>query len=479
MFLQMLSMSMMRPVHEPSSLTAEETIRFIRSAANPQLAVKTAIRRMNSHAFTVLDEKITLTRNERIKMAFLGKAAVSLASGAIPILKDVTSDVFIACLPESVTKAKELVKAFNMNGNSIIVSGDHPIPTENSLNAGQQLMKFIDSVAEDQLLLMFISGGGSAMVEVPSEGISLKDLQSMNCALLTCGATIQEINALRKHVSAIKGGQLAARCHGHVEALLVSDVPRDDPSIIASGLTAPDPTTFQDCLAIIRKYRLDSNELFPHGILQHIKDGIGKQQLETPKHLSNVHNHVLLSPTTVQQQLQRKMESRGIQLYPRILDLDQPVEAIASEILSTIHAIRNDQAANQVVTIGHGEPQVVVRGNGKGGRCSELALRTLQLMIRNQVSIIDYFDEMWLIFLATDGKDGNTNAAGITLTKTLVEKVVNSIPEVDAIITKFLQNSDSFGFFEKFLPMTIITSTMGTSTTNIRDFQVGYFKKRA
>ncbi len=467
------------PSFKSSMVNPWAMIHFILEAANPFLAMKNAIQILSANTIRICKEKIVLSENSKLKVGLLGKAAVTLAEGAIPILKERADAFFMACLPDQSTRAKKLVKKHGIEDFTTIVIGDHPIPTRNSLEAGMALLEFTKRVQRNDLLLLFISGGGSAMVEVPKDGLSILDLQQMNHVLLRCGASINDINTIRKHVSSIKGGQLAQHCCGRIEALLISDVPGDDPSIIASGLTAPDPSTFHDCLTIINKYHLSDDPEFPRAITRFIKQNIGKDDQETPKVLNDVHNHVLLSSTIVRSRVEIKMKELGF--HPLRVDdtlsLDQSVEDVAKDLFKRIQLASSSSVEHErSFVMATGEPLVIVRGNGRGGRCSELALRTLKHLVQHS-SILDHLDDLILIFLATDGKDGNSDSAGILLTKETITRILKRGAEVnlETWMESFLQDSNSLGFFVEIADETIIR--VEANTTNVRDFFIGVFKK--
>ena len=157
-----------------------------------------------------------------------------------------------------------------------VVEAAHPVPDEAGRQAAGRMLELVKGLTEDDLVLCLITGGGSALLSLPGEGITLEQKQALNKALLKSGATISEMNCVRKHLSAIKGGRLALACApARVVTLLISDVPGDDPGVIASGPTLPDPTTCAESLAILKKYNID----IPANVLQHLESGAG----ETPK----------------------------------------------------------------------------------------------------------------------------------------------------------------------------------------------------
>ena len=231
------------------------------------------------------------------------------------------------------------------------------------------MLELVKGLTEDDLVLCLITGGGSALLSLPGEGITLEQKQALNKALLKSGATISEMNCVRKHLSAIKGGRLALACApARVVTLLISDVPGDDPGVIASGPTLPDPTTCAESLAILKKYNID----IPANVLQHLESGAG----ETPKpgdaRFARNEHHVMATAQHALEAAAAKARAAGI--TPYILSNDLEGE---SRDVGMVHAALAKQVAKYgqpfakpCVILSGGETTVTVRGKGRGGRLS-------------------------------------------------------------------------------------------------------------
>lgn len=335
-----------------------------------------------------------------------------------------------------------------------VVEAAHPVPDEAGRRAAARMMEMVRGLDENDLVLCLISGGGSALLALPADGITLEQKQAINKALLKSGATISEMNCVRKHFSAIKGGRLALACApARVVTLLISDVPGDDPGIIASGPTLPDPTTCADALAILRKYGID----IPAAMEQHLASGAG----ETPKpgdsrFARNTH-HVIAN---AQQALQAAADvARAAGITPFILSDD--IEGEARDV-GMVHAAIARQAAlhgqpftKPCVLISGGETTVTVRGKGRGGRNAEFLLSV--------AAVLNGTPGVYAIACDTDGIDGSEDNAGAICQP-------DSLARADQLGLRaraMLDNNDGYGFFSA-LGDLVVT---GPTRTNVNDFR--------
>ncbi|HEY0845697.1 MAG TPA: glycerate kinase [Noviherbaspirillum sp.] len=335
-----------------------------------------------------------------------------------------------------------------------VVEAAHPVPDEAGRRAAGRMMEMVRNLNENDLVLCLISGGGSALLALPDEGITLEQKQAINKALLKSGATISEMNCVRKHFSAIKGGRLALACApARVVTLLISDVPGDDPGIIASGPTLPDPTTCADALAILRKYAIE----VPPALERHLTSGAG----ETPKpgdvrFARNAH-HVIAN---AQQALQAAAEvARAAGVTPHILSDD--IEGEARDV-GLVHAAIARQIASHgqpfappCVLISGGETTVTVRGNGRGGRNAEFLL-SLAVALQDAPGI-------HAIACDTDGIDGSEDNAGAIWQPEMMARAASLGLRPRAM----LDNNDGYGFFSA-LGALVVT---GPTRTNVNDFR--------
>ena len=335
-----------------------------------------------------------------------------------------------------------------------IVEASHPVPDRAGRDAAERILQSVRGLTADGLVICLISGGGSALLVLPAPGISFEDKQAVNRALLRCGANIAEMNCVRKHLSAIKGGRLGAAAYpARVATLLISDVPGDDPAVIASGPTVPDPTTFADARAVLDKYGIKE----PASVLAHLDAA----RDETPKpgdpRLAAAETVMLATP-------QRALEAaagvaRAAGITPMILG--DSIEGEARDVALVMAGI-----ARQVVRHGQplpapcvllsgGETTVTLRGNGKGGRNSEFLL-ALAVALNGQAGI-------YAVAVDTDGIDGVEDNAGVLLRPDSIARA-----ETLGIHAKAkLANNDGYCFFAA-LDDLIVT---GPTLTNVNDFR--------
>ncbi|CAJ0716024.1 MULTISPECIES: glycerate kinase [Ralstonia] len=345
-------------------------------------------------------------------------------------------------------------RAPGTQGRIEVVEASHPVPDAAGQRAAQRMVGLLDGLTEDDLVLCLISGGGSALLAAPAEGLTLADKQSVNRALLKSGASIGEMNCVRKHLSSIKGGRLALACApARVETLLISDIPGDDPTLIASGPTLPDATTCADALTVIDKYGID----VPEAVRRHLETGAG----ETPKPgdagFDGHRSHVI---ATAQHALEAAAaQARALGYEAHILS--DSIEGEARDV-AEVHAgiVRQIVARDQPFTkpcviLSGGETTVTVRGSGRGGRNAEFLLAL--------GVALDGLPGVHAIACDTDGIDGSEDNAGAILTP-------DSLARAEALGLKpkqLLDNNDGYGFFDA-LGDLIVT---GPTRTNVNDFR--------
>lgn len=335
-----------------------------------------------------------------------------------------------------------------------IVEAAHPVPDAAGLHAAQRMLELVSGLTEDDLVVSLISGGGSALLPLPLAGVSLADKQAINRALLNSGATITEMNCVRRHLSAIKGGRLAAACHpARVYNLLLSDVPGDDPIDIASGPTVADPTTCADAMDIIRR----------HGIYvpRHVLDALASAAAETIKpgdaRLPRLDTTLIATPRMALEAAARVARGAGLPVHV----LGDAIEGEARDVGKVLGAIALEAAnhgqpfAAPCVLVSGGETTVTVRGKGRGGRNVEYLL-SLALTLRGHSAIYAMAGD-------TDGVDGQEEIAGAIVTPDTLQRAWQlGIRPQDALAI-----NDGHGFFEA-LGDTVIT---GPTLTNVNDFR--------
>ncbi len=335
-----------------------------------------------------------------------------------------------------------------------VVEAAHPVPDEAGERAAARILASVKGLTADDLVICLISGGGSSLMSAPAAGLTLADKQAMNKALLKSGATITEMNCVRKHLSAIKGGRLAAACApAQVITLMISDVPGDDPSVIASGPTVADPTTCADALAILDKYGITE----PAAAYAHIK----KAHDETPKpgdpRLARASVRMIATPQASLEAAAAVARAAGI--TPVILG--DSLEGEARDV-ALVHAgiakqvaNHNQPAAAPCVLLSGGETTVTVRGKGRGGRNAEFLLA--------MAVALEGHPRIHAIACDTDGVDGTEDNAGAQLAPDTLARAEKKSLSAKA----FLANNDGYSFFSE-LGDLIET---GPTLTNVNDFR--------
>ena len=348
----------------------------------------------------------------------------------------------------------------NLSSRIETVEAAHPVPDAAGLKAAERMLAMVHGLSENDLVLCLISGGGSALLTLPAEGLTLEDKQRINKALLHSGANILEMNCVRKHLSRIKGGRLAAACApARVVTLTISDVPGDDPSIIASGPTVPDATTCADALAVLKRYTID----VPAAVLTQLESGA----FETPKPgnaaFADHEVHMIATPLQSLQAAAEAARAAGLNAYI----LSDEIEGESREV-GKVHAALARAAAKGTgafkkpcVILGGGETTVTVKPlregalKGKGGRAGEFCMG-LALGLQGQADV-------YALAADTDGIDGIEDNAGAVVTPDTLNRALTKGNKV----SEFLDRNDAYSYFEA-LGDLVIT---GPTFTNVNDFR--------
>jgi hydroxypyruvate reductase len=328
-----------------------------------------------------------------------------------------------------------------------IVEAAHPVPDMAGLKAAERMMALVKGLTEKDLVLCLISGGGSALLPLPLEGLTLDDKQRINSDLLKSGATISEMNCVRRHLSAIKGGRLAAACWpAKVVTLLISDVPGDDPMDIASGPTVADPTTCADALALLKKYDIS----VPPAAIAALKSGKAESIKPGDPRIKGVTTRLIATPQMALEKAAAVAEKNGFKTYI----LSDRLEGEAREVGKDMAALALKATAPCVLLSG-GETTVTVRGNGRGGRNVEFLL-SLAIALNGHPGIHALAGD-------TDGVDGQEDIAGATISPDTLPRAQSL--GIDPVAS--LDNNDGHGFFQR-LGDSVIT---GPTLTNVNDFR--------
>ncbi|MGZ8301553.1 MAG: glycerate kinase type-2 family protein [Telluria sp.] len=338
-----------------------------------------------------------------------------------------------------------------------IVEAAHPVPDSAGLAATLRIRELVSGLTQDDLVICLISGGGSSLLVLPGEGLALEDKQDINRALLKSGATISEMNCVRRHLSAIKGGRLAAACHpAKVVTLLISDVPGDDPVDIASGPTSADPTTCGDALAILRRYGID----VPPRISALLESGRGETLKPGDPRLAANETRMIATPQMALEAAAAVAREDGVPAYI----LGDSIEGEAREAGTVMAGIarqvakRGQPFAPPCVLLSGGETTVTLRGEGRGGRNVEFLL-ALGIALNG-------LPDVYAIACDTDGVDGQEEIAGALLgPDSLARAWEQGIGARDS-----LANNDGHGFFQALGDSVIC----GPTLTNVNDFRAIY-----
>lgn len=339
-----------------------------------------------------------------------------------------------------------------------LLEAAHPFPDRAGQNASTSLLALVQTLAANDLLLVLLSGGASSLLPAPAPGVTLSDKRRVTEKLLKSGASIQEINAVRKHLSLIKGGRLAAATKARVVSLILSDVIGNDLSSIGSGPTAPDSSSYRDACSILRRYHLWKT--IPDGVRQHLQKGRQGRIAETPKHgdaiFRRVQNHIIGDNVATVAAVAQAARDAGLAttvlsttLIGEARDAARNFVAVAGKIV----ALKTTRRQPSCVIAG-GELTVTVRGEGCGGRAQEFALAA--------ALEIEGLEHVWVAGFGTDGIDGPTDVAGAVADGQTVARARQMGLEPSRALTQ----NDSYNFFKK-LGGHIITGPTGTNVNDL------------
>ena len=416
-------------------------------AVDPERAVRKYVRRKGNRLF-VGDRSYALDRFKRILLIGAGKGTAPMAKALEDILGDHLTEGWIIV---KYGYGMPLEKTHTMEAG-------HPIPDEAGLKATEVVLDQIRECTEEDLIICAFSGGGSALLPAPSPPINLDQKQETTRLLLDSGATINEINAIRKHLSGTKGGWLAKTAvPATLVSLILSDVIGDRLDVIASGPTVPDESTFADCTEIIQRY--DLVDRLPETVVEYFRQGAAGIVAETPKvgdpAFSRVQNLIVGNNRGALLAAQEQAISLGY----KTMILSSQIEGEAREVAQVFAAIGKEicQAGLPIsppaCVLAGGEPTVTIQGKGKGGRNQELALAC--------AISIDGWDRIFLLSAGTDGTDGPTDAAGAIVSGLTCRRA----RQADLNPYSYLLANDSYSFFESLGDLL----KTGPTRTNVMD----------
>ena len=432
---------------------AREVMATAMNAVDPYTCVQSHLAR-DGEELEINGEAIHLADIGKIHLVGIGKASVPMAMAVLDCLGDLIEKALV------VTKDAKFLAQAGYRDQLEVYLGGHPVPTEQSVTATQEVLGKLPPLNADDLVIMVVSGGGSALFTDPLEGISLADLQVLTTLLLKSGADIQEINTIRKHLDAVKGGRLAARWSpAQVQTLILSDVIGDDLDMIASGPTVADPTSFADAWGIIEKY--DLVQSVPQSIQEVLQKGIAGEIAETIKpaqfHKLQVQNHLVGTNELAAAAAKKCAEGLGYQTEILTTTLTGTTDVVAEDLAGMIREriTECDSQKQPCCLILGGETTVNVTGTGKGGRNQDLVMRMVPFLATREGVLF--------ISLATDGDDGPTDAAGGAADALVMEDGLNKKGlDIEACIT----NNDAYGYLQK-TGCLIMTGATGTNVNDL------------
>lgn len=417
------------------------------AAVDPEEAVRRHLR-IEGSILAVEGRRYDLNACQRILVVGAGKAVAPMAKALEDLLGDRIAGGMLVVKDGHGLPLKKIR----------IQEASHPVPDERGVAGTLEILKLLDGAGEHDLVICLISGGGSALLIAPSEGISLADKQATTKNLLACGATIHEINTIRKHLSRAKGGQLARAAHpAKVLSLILSDVVGDDLDVIGSGPTVPDRSSFQDTMDLFKRY--DIWDRIPNSVHERVSQGVKGTLPETPKPgdpafegCTQVLVGSCLRALTAAAESAERLGYRSIILSSKVegeaREVAKAFAAIGKEVLSSHHPLKPPAC---VLT--GGETTVTLQGDGRGGRNQEFVLAGAMALDRT--------DHVVLLAGGTDGTDGPTDAAGALADGLTIRraKALGMDPHA------FLRRSDSYHFFK---PLNDLILT-GPTRTNVMD----------
>jgi glycerate 2-kinase len=422
-------------------------------AVDPAVAVRKALRRQ-ADTIWIADQAYAITPGQQVVVVAIGKAGAPMARAAAEALGDCISRIVVVVKDghgEAPTASIETYEA------------GHPVPDQRSLRAATRVLQCVAGLTADDLVIVLLSGGGSALMALPVAGVSLADMQQLTKLLLGCGAGITEINTLRKHLEQTKGGGLArAAGAARIAALVLSDVVGDPLDVIASGPTYPDPTTYHDAYALLEHYQI--LQQVPPPIVDHLRSGMAGVIPETLKpHDPQVQHiqHTLVGNNRIAA-LAGKTAAEQAGMQACLLTTRLQGEArLAAGFLAAIMqeaAISGNPLARPGCLIAGGETTVTLHGNGRGGRNQELALAL--------VAPLAGLRDIVAVALATDGGDGPTDAAGAVVSGDTQARAEG----LGLRASEYLERNDAYRYFAALDDLL----KPGPTRTNVNDLFFGF-----
>lgn len=428
-----------------------EVLEAALEAADPAQAVMRQLS-LRGELLSIAGATYDLSRMNQVHLIGIGKAVVNMAQGVVSILGNrVTGGVLIAKHTNDNDRNK-------LPEQLRVLRGGHPVPDEHTFESTQHLLSYLEHVSEDDLVICLISGGGSALFSAPVPEITSEDLREVTRQLLACGAEINEINVLRKHLDQVKGGGLAElTAPARLVTLILSDVIGSPLDVIASGPTVPDSSTYLEMKRIIDQYQLGDS--FPRNVMNLLQQGLAGEIADTPKPgdacFAGVRNVLVASNQSAAEAAFLQAEQAGFHSTILSTYLRGEAREAGRVLASIIEQIskQNLPLTRPACVILGGETTVTIQGSGMGGRNQELALGAIR--------DLSGLEDVLLVALATDGEDGPTDAAGA-----FVDGTSYSIANIRGLnADRALANNDAYHFFAGLDQLLMI----GPTGTNVND----------
>ena len=416
---------------------------------NPRNVIKNAVS-LKQNSLKIKGTEFDLTNYQRIFVFGIGKASGYMAEAIEKILGNKITGGKIIIVEG--TRHYYLLKKIS------ILEGTHPVPSQLNIESTNLFIEDIKNLTANDLAIFLISGGGSALLCKPEEGISLEDLQLMNKSLLKSGLNIKKINSIRKHVSLVKGGNLLKHVNNATSiSLIISDVLGDPIDMIASGPTYPDRSTFSDCLDILDQLK---NYDIPESVITHIKKGKNKLIQETPKKTEAIfkktYHQILVNLEMACNHIQESASKLKIESDIYSITLEGEAKEVGKELLDGAMKLRKE-FGKKILLIAGGETTVTVKGEGLGGRNSELILGALSHV---------NFDNNFV--MASIGTDGSDNSKDFEIAGALIDSTSHDLSiKKNLSIENYLSRNDSHNFFKKLGNSLIKTGNTGTNIADI------------
>ncbi|GBC72700.1 D-glycerate 2-kinase [archaeon HR04] len=441
--------------------TLLDSVEYMLESCNARNLVMNAVTVDNTDKYIIVNgERVDISRYKSIHVIGCGKAALDMAYAIDEILADrIASGIIV--IPDYVgcSSSSSNSSSNSKIGRITVLKGTHPIPSKSSIDATERMLDLARDAGRDDLLLFLISGGCSSLLVKPYN-ITLEEKQEVTRLLLNSGARIDEINAVRKHLSQVKGGRLVEMLKAGIISIIISDVPCNRLDTIASGITAADNTTFRDAMLVMKKYKIWDK--VSKSVNKVIEDGVAGIIRETPKPGNAIFNRVrnFIVADNAYACMKVKEHFSAIGIDARILSTKMHGEAreIGSFIASLAYEVANHARpfSKPVAMIAGGEAHVKVTGNGRGGRNQELALSAL--ISARMLGSMDWA----MLTIGTDGIDGNSNNAGAIIDRGTLSSAFATGLDMDS----YLACNDSAGFFDA-VGDSIITGPTGTNLNDV------------